>query len=757
MRKIIITLLAVLVIAGRSSGGPLDTDTVIHRPSASDTATAVPQRPRVALVLSGGGAKGMAHIGALRVLERAGIPIDIICGTSMGSLVGGLYAIGYDAATLDSLVHRQDWTFLLSDRLNRRELTLDERENQDRYFYSMPLSGLNRQALSRGGLIKGQNLANLFAQLTVGYHDSISFDSLPIPFACVATDMVRYEEVDFRSGWLATAMRASMSIPAAFTPVRIDSMVLVDGGLRNNYPADLARRMGADRIIGVSVQKVVGKRTADDFRSAGAVITQLIDVNCENKFHENMAITDIPIQVDIDGYSAASFNQRAIDTLIMRGERAAMEHWDDLVALKRSLGLPDDYRPQRPARRSGLDGERRVRLAGVTFRNVDDADTTYLHRRYTLNGGDSIGIGQIEEIIGTLRGALYYNDAGYQLTEQSDGYRLTIETEGKKASEVQLGIRFDNEEKVAMQLHGIVPLRLRVPVRLDFTGRLGKRSMARLKATVSPSRTSSFTLAYTYRYNDINVYRNAERGFNLTYSQHTAEVGLLSFRLRNLMFDLSARYDLYDYGHALSGDNASLQNLSDDHLFSYRARLYFNSQDRENFTTRGSRFEAEYAMHTDNLYRYLGHTPFHTVAARWRTAIRLNSRLTLQPQLYGRLLLGDDIPYVAGNFIGGPFFGHYVEQQMPFAGIGNVEPADDIFMAVDIAARQRIMDNNYISLTLAAAQHDDTFGRLFSGGPVVGARLSYAYDSLIGPLGVSLGYSSRTNSVYMYVNLGFAF
>lgn len=146
-------------------------------PHVADSAAGT-SRPRVALVLSGGGAKGMAHIGVLRVLERAGMPIDIVCGTSMGALVGGLYAIGYDAATLDSLVHAQDWSFLLSDRLNPKHQSLGDRAEQDRYFYSLPLSGFNRQALSRGGLIKGQNLANLFSQLTVGYHDSICFDSL---------------------------------------------------------------------------------------------------------------------------------------------------------------------------------------------------------------------------------------------------------------------------------------------------------------------------------------------------------------------------------------------------------------------------------------------------------------------------------------------------------------------------------------------------------------------------------------------------
>ena len=167
------------------------------------------QRKKVAVVLSGGGAKGMAHIGALKVIEKAGIPIDYIVGTSMESIVGGLYSIGYDSHKLDSMVRCQDWSFLLTDKINRKNQNFEGRENQDTYFISMPLRKKKGQELA-GGLIQGQNLANLFSKLTVGYHDSINFSTLPIPFACVATNLINNTEIDLHSGWLSTAMRASM-------------------------------------------------------------------------------------------------------------------------------------------------------------------------------------------------------------------------------------------------------------------------------------------------------------------------------------------------------------------------------------------------------------------------------------------------------------------------------------------------------------------------------------------------------------------
>ena len=185
------------------------------------------QRKSVAVVLSGGGAKGVAHIGALKVIEEAGIPIDYIVGTSMGSIIGGLYSIGYTPCQLDSMVNHQNWSFLLSDRISWEDQTMTERKNSETYILSVPLKK-DLKANVFGGVIKGQNLGNLFSELTVGYHDSINFNKLPIPFACVSENIVNGEEVVFHNGVLATAMRASMAIPGVFTPVRMGDEILTE-------------------------------------------------------------------------------------------------------------------------------------------------------------------------------------------------------------------------------------------------------------------------------------------------------------------------------------------------------------------------------------------------------------------------------------------------------------------------------------------------------------------------------------------------
>ena len=156
----------------------------------------IPQRKKVGLVLSGGGAKGMAHIGVLKIIEEVGIPVDYVVGTSMGSIIGGLYAIGYTPEQMDSMVRNQDWSFLLSDRILRKDMNMMEREADEKYVISVPFSKTAIQNVT-GGLIKGQNIANLFSELTLGYHDSINFSKLPIPYACVSENIVKGEEYVF--------------------------------------------------------------------------------------------------------------------------------------------------------------------------------------------------------------------------------------------------------------------------------------------------------------------------------------------------------------------------------------------------------------------------------------------------------------------------------------------------------------------------------------------------------------------------------
>ena len=720
-------------------------------------------RKRVAVVLSGGGAKGMAHIGVLKVLERAGIPVDIVTGTSMGSIIGGLYAIGYNANALDSLVRVQDWGYVISDREDLSNQSLSDRKKQNTYFINTNLGKKDKNA---GGIIKGKNLAELFQQLCVGYTDSIDFTrDLPIPFACVATNIIDNSEYDFHSGHLAQAMRASMAIPAAFSPVRIGDMVLVDGGLKNNFPADIARQMGADIIIGVTVQGP--PKVAENLGGTMSIISQIVDVNCKNKYDENLAITDLHFPVDTKGFNAASFTPAAIDTLIRRGEEEAMRHWDQILALKKRIGIDDSFRPTilQPLRPQVLTEKRHV--TGFTFENMTAQDERFIRQKHHLNKLDSIDAKLQQQLTTTMRVDLFYQTAECRLVQDGDDMRAILTAGGRKSIQLHAGVRFDTEEYATVQVGLDIPWKTLVPVSTELTVRLGKRIMGRMEITGHPRYFTRPKFCYTFYRNDIDVYLNGDRDYNMRYNQSQAELTPLNFDLRHFNIQFGLRWDYMHYLSGLGSETSSQMNFDNEHFISYRGRVNYNSEDNWYFPTRGVRFKAEYAYVTNNFVKLNEYAPDGTkvgktagmseVSANWRASFTFGSRFTLQPMVYGRLLFGNVVPTVLSNTIGGEWFSHYVEQQMPFAGIGRMESVDKQFFAAQLQAQQRIGEKHYALLKVAFGQNADKVRNLLDHRALFGVQAAYYYNTMFGPVGASLGYSNHTKSAYFFINLGYVF
>ena len=749
---------------------------MIGAANAQTDSTAV-KRKKVGVVLSGGGAKGMAHIGVLKVLEKAGIPVDIVTGTSMGSIIGGLYAIGYNANSLDSMVRVQDWSYVITDKEDLRNQSLSDRKKQNTYFFTTGMT-IGKRDMNAGGIIKGKNLAELFNQLCVGFTDSLDFTrDLPIPFACVATDIITNDEVDFHSGRLPQAMRASMAIPAAFSPVRTGDKVLVDGGLKNNYPADIAREMGADVIIGVTVQGA--PKVAEDMGGAMSIISQIVDVNCKNKVEENLAITDLHLQVDTKGYGSASFSPAAIDTLIRRGEELAMRHWDDIIALKQRIGIDDSFRPVilHPLRPKVMTEKHRV--LGFTFENMTPQAERFLRQKFHLDRTDSIDANLEQELTTSMRVDLFYQTAECRLVPEkleasvrkvhgirdevdslwthADGVRVILSAGNRKSVQFHAGFRFDTEEYAAVQLGLDIPLKTAIPVSTEITARLGKRMKVGAELTVHPRFFTRPKISYTFYRNDVDVYNNGDRDYNIRYNQFQGELTPFNFDLRHFNLQLGVRWDYMHYRSKLGSETSNQVTLENEHFFSYRARLNYNSEDNWNFPKRGARFRSEFAYLTDNFAKLDGETGMMEYSGDWRWSFTIGERFTLQPMLYGRLLFGDVVPPVFGNTIGTDWFGHYVEQQMPFAGIGNMEYVDHQFVAVQLQAQEHIGGNSYMLLRLAGGQQADKLKNLFDQTTLFGVQAAYFYNTMFGPVGAALGYSNRTKEPYFYLNLGYEF
>ena len=716
----------------------------------------IPGRKKVGVVLSGGGAKGMAHIGVLKVLERAGIPVDVITGTSMGSIIGGLYAIGYNANSLDSVVRKQDWSYVITDKEDLRNQSLNDRSKQYTYVFSTGLSFSKKNKSSEGGIIKGKNLAELFGQLCTGYTDSLDFSKdLKIPFACVATNIIDNSEVDFHSGRLPQAMRASMAIPAAFAPVRLGDMVLVDGGLKNNYPADIAREMGADIIIGVTVQGEA--KTADDIKGTLGILSQIVDVNCKNKVEENLAITDLHLQVNTSGYNTASFSSVAIDTLVRRGEEEAMQHWDELMALKQKIGIGDDFRPtiHHPLRPKVMTERQYVK--SFIFENMTPQDERFLRQKFHLNRTDSIDANLQQQLTTSMRVDLFFKTAECRLLPDDDGVHVALTAGNRKVAQAHVGLRFDTEEYAAVLLGLEVPLKAAVPTNTELTVRLGKRIMARGELTIHPRSFIRPSLSFTYRRNDIDFYVGGDHDYSVLYNQFQAEAVPINHDFRNLNIQVGLRWDYMHYRDKLESEQSTDVTLNNEHYVSYRARLNYNSEDDWYFPTRGARFKAGYAYVTDNFVKLDGMVGMSDISASWRKSFTFGKRFTLQPMVYGRLLLGDVVPMIFANNVGGNWFGHYIEQQMPFAGIGNVEFVANQFVAAQLQGQLRIATNNFVLLRVAVAQQAEKLKELFDHKTLYGIQGAYYYKTMFGPLGATFGYSNRTKKPYFFLDLGYEF
>ena len=711
------------------------------------------RRKTVGVALSGGGAKGAAHIGVLKALETQGIPVDYVAGTSMGAVIGGLYAMGYTPDQLDSIIKAQDWTLLLSDNTSLKSQSLAERENTSKYVVSVPLKKSTKKL---GGLVEGRNLFTRLTQLTIGYHDSIDFSRLPIPFACVATNLADGSEYVFRDGRLAVAIRSSMAIPAVFTPVKIRGMVLADGGLVNNYPVDVVRGMGADIVIGVTLDEDLP--SAENITGLSDVLTRLLDIMCKNKFAENVAATDLHLKIDVTGVGMLDFTSEKVDTMVARGWRTALANTAKLDSIKRVIYGEDeaDHAMLTCGTRAPLKMQHTIELDSISYIGCSPREMNIVLRKTRLREGESADIAQIEEALRIFHDELNYPDAYYSLEDVDGRQKLLFYVADKKLSRLMAGVRFDNKDIISGEVKGVYYFDTKTPQYLSVTGRIGKQYVARVEYSVEPALLRSLSLAYEFRRGDVDTDSGGKRQYNLVFRRHSGELKICDLSARNLQFELGFRLDYYNYSDLLSWDNTEQEtpSLTNDTYYSYFAALKFNSLDSSYYPTRGSNFLARYSLLTDNFYQYAGGNPVSCVEASWTGVWSLPGGFALQPSFRGRALFGTDIAFIHGNALGGNWDGKYLPQQLTFAGVVDTELVDRCLLIGGVTMRQRLWDEHYLSLTGDFASVSHKVGGIFSERFLYGTSLTYGYNTKIGPLEASLSYSKQCRKLYLFVNAG---
>lgn len=402
--------------------------------SAQDTATV--QRPKIGLVLSGGGAKGFAHIGVLKVLEQAGVKIDYIGGTSMGAIVGGLYASGYNATQIDSIFQETDFDALLSDFIPRASKTFYEKKNDELYAITLPFNKLRigiPTALSRG--MYNYNLLN---KLTYKVRQVRDFNKLPIPFLCIATDIETGQEVLLNHGYLAQAILASGAFPTLFSPVEIDGRLLVDGGVTNNYPVEEIKKLGADIIIGVDVQDDLKDRQS--LKDATRILVQISNLQMIERMKEKIKLTDIYIKPDIQNYGVISFGQGR--EIIGKGEEAAFAQYDKIKLLGDSTNVRTKYP------KVMVDS---LQVKNIYINPLDNYTRSYVIGKLRFKQDSRISYEDLTNGINNITATQNFSSVSYTIEKTGNEEDLYLRlTENPNTTFLKFGLHYDGLYKSAI-------------------------------------------------------------------------------------------------------------------------------------------------------------------------------------------------------------------------------------------------------------------------------------------------------------------
>lgn len=755
-----------------------------------DSIRTVRHRPTVALVLSGGGAKGAAHVGVIKYLESIGMPVDIVMGTSMGGLVGGIYALGYDAADLDSIIRSIDWDQALSDKVPRDYLSYSSIKYKEKYALSFPFFYDRREYMQMkgsdqytrrsddihfgageadatnmvkdnllgslpSGMVYGQNVNNIFSSLSVGYQDVTDFYDLPIPFLCVATDLVSGTAKIWTEGKLNTALRSTMSIPGLFAPVRVDGMVLVDGGMRNNYPTDLAKKVGADIVIGVNLSD--GYKNYNEINNLADIINTGIDMLGRTSFESNIDIPDVNIKPDLHEYNMLSFDDASIDTIINRGYQAALAVADKLDSIKAVVG-PDVTTIQNdPADDIRV---RKVLVSGVEITGVDDDESLYLMNKIKVGAGSRMGNEEIEDAVATIFGTNAFDYVNYELLGDEEPYRLRFNCKRGPICQLGLGGRFDTEEIVSVLVNFGLGVHKIQGSSLDFTGKIGTNPSAGLTYSYISPKGMTFNVMAGVRYTDRNTFSIGDNRFRINFLDVRQEIFLSNIKWSTFFLKTGFRNDYYNVNSVMAeqatGDY-DVNQLSNDYVtFFINARK--DSFDNSYIPTKGKSFGLSYDwVFGGGPHRF---NNFHALTLDAKEVFG-GDRFAYIPSINLRCLIGDEVPVPFTNTIGGSMAGRYLDQQIPFIGINNAAAMQNILGVVRMDWRLKLLKNNYLTAITNYAFTCEELSDFKNWDTDVaghlGCGLQYTYNSIVGPLCFNVHWSSYTHNIGLYFSLGFDF
>ena len=704
--------------------------------SATDTL-----RPKVAVILSGGGAKGFAHIGVLKVLEDEGIPIDIIVGTSMGGIIGGLYSIGYCANDLQQMALSQDWPELLSDNISRMDLDRISRINRQRYVLTLPMSDGKKSSL-QSGLIKGHNILNLFCGLTSGIPGNAKFSEFPISFACIGTDLLTGEEVLLEDGFLPAAMYASMAIPGVFMPAEYDGHLLIDGGVVNNFPSDIAKKMGADIIIGVDVS--AGTHPEDNI-TINTVMGQMISFFTFKKNSENRALCDLLICPDVSDYSMMSFHNSAIDSLINRGVISATKAIDKIREIR------SENKFYRGKVSTELITQKEWVIRDISLSGKYSTPEISLRENLKLEIPGSYTYNDIVKSINNLYGTNNYKRVYFKLDGNKTERNLNIILEEGKSLDINIGLRINSRSATSIVLNSTRKDLSRTLDVMSFTADIS--SSPRINILFESNKGPKYSFMIDGFYKNLRIQPDRNSSYRADFFYASAELFSSHKASKFLTAGLGIKED-YINGQFNSMVEDTLATIKPQTFnTSFVGYISFDNLDDYYFPGSGSEIYSELSFVGDTRFQDL----YPILLFKMRNIIRFNNSFSLLMNLYNRTLISEQTPDHLGNTIGGHDYELMLDRQLPFFGLPAFTPTKRSTCITTAGLRVNIEKRHFVTFYGNYLLHNNEFSDFSNYKTTWGCGLVYAYKSKIGPLEMMLGYSNKYKKPVISANVGYWF
>lgn len=676
-------------------------------------------RPAVAVVFSGGGAKSAAQVGAIKLLQQKGVPIDLVLGSSMGGFTAGIFALGYDGEDVERIMGGMDWESAVIELQKRNELRMDRKLYRDRFQVSLPFGKDwkgEQHPLIPLGVFHAQAIRNTINSISVGYGQDIDFLDLPTPLVTLSTDIVTAHPKYWMSGSVADAMISTFSVPGLFVPTRRHGMILSDGAFTNNYPAQTAEDLGADIIIGLDVAAPRAKY--DEIKTGTGVFSQIFDMLGMDPFRESYSHLDLNIRANLEGYDMLSFDRKSVDTLFRRGNESMAVYADAVDSLAALIGAGAE---PRKGRAIDLSLEK-VAVTGVELRGVRDAEGTLRKLRIEPSSEMVVGKAELDEIAARLRGTREYVSVVYRLTGEKAPYKLIFDCIPNPRNLIGVGLRVDTEEYASALLNfGIgtigVGHSLDVNARFGLNTALGVEYSYRTPVGIDPF--ARMRIGY---YAHCKLHGQASGGINeLNFVNAGAAFGVISRFSRWAEVELAAATEYYSVGR--------------NRMPSAKVYAFVRGDNFDNaaFPTRGIKYSVRYDHYLSDYSRV--YNMYSAVGADLEAAVTAGKIFTFHPHASARYIFsnGERMPFYFANSLSVGYDSRTFEHQRAFIGLNDAYLLDGNFLVTaGLNLQLRVAKGHYISMLSSFGDNSYSIGDFRNGLLFAGAGVQYGMDFVLG-------------------------